>query len=67
MTARQEFAAKISLLGFVTFFVIFFTQPRGQFRSPALGETVPNFTLRSDDGQVVALADFRNKIVIVNF
>ena len=67
MTARQEFAAKISLLGFVTFFVIFFTQPRGQFRSPALGEAVPNFTLRNDDGQVVALADFRSKIVIVNF
>ena len=67
MTARQEFAAKIGLLGFVTFFVIFFSRPHGQFRSPALGETVPNFTLRNDDGQVVALADFRGKIAIVNF
>ena len=67
MTARQEFAAKVGLLGFVTFFVIFFSRPHGQFRSPALGETVPNFTLRNDDGQVVALAEFRGKIAIVNF
>lgn len=67
MTARQEFAVKIGLLGFVTFFVIFFTRPHGQFRSPALGEVVPNFTLRNENGQVVALADFRGKVVVLNF
>jgi peroxiredoxin len=67
MTAQQEFAAKLGLLGFVTFFVIFFSQPRGQFSAPALGEAVPNFTLRQEDGKVVALGDFRGKIVLVNF
>jgi len=67
MTAQQEFAAKLGLLGFVTFFVIFFSQPRGQFSAPALGETVPNFTLRNETGQVVALGDFRGKIVVLNF
>ena len=34
---------------------------------PALGERAPNFTLRNDDGQVVALADFQGKIVVLNF
>ena len=67
MTARQEFGAKLGLLGFVTFFVIFFSRPHGQFRVPALGERAPNFTLRNDDGQVVALADFQGKIVVLNF
>lgn len=67
MTARQETAAKLGLLGFVTLFVVFFSQPHGQFRALALGDTVPNFTLRDDDGKVVALADFRGKIVVLNF
>ncbi|MBI1954805.1 MAG: TlpA family protein disulfide reductase [Acidobacteria bacterium] len=34
---------------------------------PSLGEQVPSFTLRQDDGQVLALADFRGKIVVLNF
>ena len=67
MTDRGEFAAKIGLLGFVTLFVIFFSRPHGQFSAPRLGETVPNFTLRKEDGQVVALADFRGKVVVLNF
>ena len=67
MTARQEFAAKLSLLGFVTFFVIFFSQPRGQYAAPALGERVPNFTLRDETGKVVALSEFRGQIVVLNF
>src|SRR3970040_1477469 len=67
MTARQEKAAKVGLLGFVTLFVVFFSQPHGQFRALALGDAVPNFTLRNDDGGVVALADFRGKIVVLNF
>ena len=63
MTAQHQFYAKLGLLGFVTFFVIFFSQPRGQYAAPALGETVPNFTLRDDDGKVVALGEFRSQIV----
>jgi peroxiredoxin len=66
MTARQEFVAKISLLGFVTFFVIFFSQPRGDYGAPALGEMVPNFTLRDETGKVVALSEFRGQIVVLN-
>jgi cytochrome c biogenesis protein CcmG, thiol:disulfide interchange protein DsbE len=48
MTARQELAAKITLMGFVLFFVIFFSRPQGKFRAVGLGEVVPNFTLPKD-------------------
>ena len=65
MTARNEIAAKIVLLGFVGFFVVFFSRPHG--RPPALGEVCPNFNLPTDDGQTVTLTDFRGKIVILNF
>jgi len=67
MTAQQDLAAKLGLLGFVTFFVIFFSHPRGQYAAPALGEAVPNFTLRDDTGKVVALGEFRGQIVVLNF
>ncbi len=67
MTNRQQFVAKLSLLGFVTFFVIFFSQPRGQYAAPALGEMVPNFTLRDNSGDVVALSEFRGQFVVLNF
>jgi cytochrome c biogenesis protein CcmG, thiol:disulfide interchange protein DsbE len=67
MTSQQAFAAKLVLLGFVAFFIIFFSQPRGQYAAPALGETVPNFTLRNDDGKVVALGDYRGQVVVLNF
>ena len=67
MTARQETTAKLTLLGFVTLFVLFFSKPPGQLRIPSLGEQVPSFTLRKDDGQVLALADYRGKIVVLNF
>jgi len=67
MTDRQQFVAKLSLLGFVTFFVIFFSQPRGEYGAPALGEMVPNFTLRDETGKVVALSEFRGQIVVLNF
>ncbi|MBI3895110.1 MAG: TlpA family protein disulfide reductase [Acidobacteria bacterium] len=67
MTPRQETTAKLTLLGFVTLFVLFFSRPPGQLRIPALGDQVPNFTLRKDDGQVLALADYRGKIVVLNF
>jgi cytochrome c biogenesis protein CcmG/thiol:disulfide interchange protein DsbE len=66
MTARQELAAKFSLMGFVLFFVLFFSRPPGQYRSIKLGELAPNFTLRKDDGQVASLSDFRGKIVVLN-
>lgn len=67
MTDRQQFVAKLTLLGCVTFFVIFFSQPRGQYSAPALGESVPNFTLRDETGKVVALSQFRGQIVVLNF
>jgi len=67
MTDRQEIAAKFTLIGFVLFFVLFFTRPQGQFRAVGLGQQVPNFTLRKDDGQVASLLDFRGKIVVLNF
>ncbi|MBI4465610.1 MAG: TlpA family protein disulfide reductase [Acidobacteria bacterium] len=67
MTARRETASKIGLLGFVTLFVLFFSRPYGQNRVLALGDQVPEFTLRDADGQVVVLADFRGKIAVVNF
>lgn len=67
MTARGEAAAKVTLLGFVTLFVLFFSRPPGELRAPGLGEEVPTFTLRKDDGQVVSLADFKGKILVLNF
>ena len=67
MTAQKEMVAKLGLLGFVVLFVVFFSQPHGQFRVIGLGDQVPNFTLRDDAGKVVALADFRGKIVVLNF
>ena len=67
MTAQHQFYAKLGLLGFVTFFVIFFSQPRGQYAAPALGETVPNFTLRDETGKVIALGEYRSQIVVLNF
>jgi cytochrome c biogenesis protein CcmG, thiol:disulfide interchange protein DsbE len=67
MTDRQEVAAKFTLMGFVLFFVLFFSRPPGQYHAVALGEQVPDFTLRRDDGQTTSLADFRGKIVVLNF
>ena len=66
MTPRQETAAKLGLLGFVLLFAVFFLS-RLQVRALALGDSVPEFTLRNDDGGTVALADFRGKIVVLNF
>jgi len=60
-------AAKLGLLGFVLFFVVFFSKPQGQYKSLALGDQVPDFTLRNDDGTPVSLKDFRGKIVVLNF
>ena len=67
MTDRQETAAKFTLMGFVLFFVLFFSRPPGQYRAVGLGEEVPDFTLRMDDGQPASLNDFRGKIVVLNF
>src|ERR1035437_3119800 len=67
MTGRSEIAAKIILLGFVALFVVFFSRPHGQNRAPKLGELVPAFTLPKDDGKAVTLADFRGKILVLNF
>ena len=35
--------------------------------SPVAGRPAPNFTLQSVDGQTIKLADFRGKVVILNF
>ncbi|HWP83740.1 MAG TPA: TlpA disulfide reductase family protein [Terriglobia bacterium] len=67
MTDRQEIVAKFTLMGFVLFFVLFFSRPSGQQRAVGLGELVPDFTLPKDDGQPVSLADFRGQIVVLNF
>jgi len=68
MTDRQEITAKFLLMGFVLFFVLFFSRPPGQVKAIALGELVPDFTLRNDDGQATtSLADYRGKIVVLNF
>ncbi|OFV97511.1 MAG: hypothetical protein A3F68_11540 [Acidobacteria bacterium RIFCSPLOWO2_12_FULL_54_10] len=67
MTDRQETTAKLSLLGFVTLFVLFFSKPPGEMKIPALGDVVPAFTLRDEQGQVVALSDLKGKIVVLNF
>lgn len=67
MTFRGETIAKLALVGFVTVFVIFFATPRGQFKVLGLGDVAPNFTVRQESGNVVALADFRGKIVVLNF
>lgn len=67
MTARGETIAKLALVAFVTVFVLFFATPRGQFKALALGDIAPNFTIRQPSGNVVALADFRGKIVVLNF
>lgn len=66
MTERSELAAKLTLLGFVALFVIFFSRPHGN-RPVKLGELAPNFTLQKDDGKPLSLSDFRGKIVVVNF
>lgn len=66
MTARGEVAAKLTLLGFVALFVLFFSRPHGT-KAPKLGEEVPNFTLQRDDGKPLNLTDFRGKILVLNF
>ena len=66
MTVRSELAAKLTLLGFVALFVVFFSRPHGT-HSPKLGELVPNFTLQQDDGKPLNLTDYRGKIVVLNF
>ena len=67
MTARKEMSAKLGLLAFVLVFVVFFSRPQGQCRAVALGDMVPDFSLRRDDGQAVALQDYRGKVVVLNF
>jgi cytochrome c biogenesis protein CcmG/thiol:disulfide interchange protein DsbE len=67
MTERSEFAAKIMLLGFVALFVVFFSRPHGGNRAPKLGEAVPGFSLPQDEGKAVNLADYRGKILVLNF
>jgi peroxiredoxin len=67
MTGRQEVTAKFLLMGFVLVFVLFFSRPPGQYRAVGLGEKVPDFTLRTDDGQPTSLSDFRGKVVVLNF
>jgi peroxiredoxin len=67
MTDRQQYTAKLSLLGFVVFFVIFFSNDYGKYTAPALGESVPNFTLRDENGKVFALGEYRGQIVVLNF
>ena len=67
MTAQKEVAAKIALLLLVGVFVVFFSQPYGQSRAPALGDRAPSFTLRDTGGQVVALQDYLGQIVVLNF
>ena len=67
MSAKKELAAKIVLLLLVVVFVVFFSRPPGETLAPAEGDVVPLFTLRNDEGQVVALQDFRGKVVVLNF
>lgn len=66
MTERNEYAAKLILIGFVALFVIFFSLPRGA-HTPKLGELVPSFSLLKDDGKPLTLADYRGKILVLNF
>jgi cytochrome c biogenesis protein CcmG, thiol:disulfide interchange protein DsbE len=66
MTERRELAAKLTLLGFVALFVIFFSRPHGT-RIPKLGELAPAFALQKDDGRPLRLGDYRGKIVVLNF
>jgi len=67
MTARQETAAKVGLVVFVSLFVLFFLQRFGANRVLALGDEVPGFNLRGQDDQIVSLADFEDQIVVLNF
>jgi peroxiredoxin len=67
MTARQETIAKTVLLGFVLLFVVFFSRRDGPVRTVALGDPAPDFTLQTDDGRSVSLADYHGKVVVLNF
>ena len=47
--------------------VVLATQLFGSLRAPSLPEQAPEFTLRNIDGGVVSLADYRGKMVVLNF
>jgi cytochrome c biogenesis protein CcmG/thiol:disulfide interchange protein DsbE len=40
---------------------------RNQQGSVGVGETIPNFTLKTFDGQQISLADQKGKVVVINF
>lgn len=66
MTERREFAAKLLLLAFVGLFVIFFSRPHG-IKAPKVGEPAPAFTLQDPGAKAVSAADFKGKILVLNF
>ena len=66
MTERREFAAKLLLLSFVALFVIFFSRPHG-IKAPKIGELAPAFSLQNAAGKPVTVADYRGKILVLNF
>src|SRR5579863_8299696 len=41
--------------------------PTGELKSQALRKAAPNFSLKDADGNPVTLADYRGKVVLVNF
>ena len=65
--AQKQAYAKLALLAFVVGFVLFFSRPPGTTKAVALGDAVPNFTLKQNNGQLVSLQEYRGKVVVLNF
>lgn len=48
-------------------FIVFVTINRGQTKEVKVGDTAPNFQLKTTDGKKVSLADYKGKGVVLNF
>ena len=64
--ARRDLVVKALLLLLVAAFLGAVLRP-GDAAAPRPGQRVPEFDLRADDGGRIRLADFRGKILVINF
>ena len=65
MKKTIQFAIILLILGGVFFYYFSTNTPSENFIKE--GDVVPNFTLKTKDGRVITLSNYRGKVVILNF